>query len=53
LVVADPELMDWERLETLPKEVCVKILMPDKETGAMALIGNIEKSVKVDKHKHP
>ena len=53
MVVADPELMDWQKLETLPKEVCVKILMHNKQTGAMALIGKIEKSMKVGKHKHP
>ena len=53
LVVADPEKMEWESLETLPKGVRAKILMRDEETGAMAVIVKTKRSMKVGKHKHP
>ncbi len=53
MVVADPKKMEWDTLETLPKGVVVKMLMHDQETGAMALIAKTDKSMKIDKHKHP
>jgi len=53
MVVADPEKMDWESLETLPKGALVKILMRDENTGAMALIAKTDEKMKEDKHKHP
>lgn len=52
-VVADSEKMKWENLEQFPKGVMVKILMRDKDTGAMALLAKTNEKMKRAKHKHP
>ena len=53
IVVADSETIEWDNLEFLPKEVFVKVLMRDEDTGAMALMVKTEKKLKAAKHKHP
>ena len=54
MLVVDPGKIQWEPIghTEVAKGVWVKVLNHDEETGAMALLGKLDKGFHEAKHKH-
>jgi len=53
MVVVDPEKIEWQRVEQLPKGAWAKLLRLDEETGAVTVLSKFDKGFHEARHKHP
>ena len=53
MVVVDPEKIEWQRVEQLPKGAWAKLLSLDEEIRAMTMLVKLDKGFHEPKHTHP